>query len=51
MEEVKLLIDTGAVLPWIPAKVLERIRIKPIGKKVFRIIEGGRVERLVSLLC
>lgn len=47
-EDVELIADTGSVLPWIPRKTLERIGIKPEGKKVFKTIEGKSVERETS---
>jgi len=47
-EEVELLVDTGATLPWIPKKILEKIDLEPIGRKKFETISGESIERDVS---
>ena len=47
-EDLELTVDTGAVLPWIPRKVLERIGVKPVLRKVFKTIEGKFIERSTS---
>ncbi|MEM2275037.1 MAG: aspartyl protease family protein [Thermofilum sp.] len=47
-EDVELIVDTGAVLPWIPRKVLEKIGVKPEYKKLFRTVEGRLIERSTS---
>jgi len=47
-EDLELTVDTGAILPWIPRKVLERIGLKPESRKVFKTIEGKFIERLTS---
>jgi len=47
-EEVELLVDTGATLPWIPKKILEKIDLEPIGRKKFKTISGESIERDIS---
>jgi len=46
--DLELVVDTGAMLPWIPRKVLERIGVKPELRKVFKTIEGKLIERSTS---
>ena len=46
-EDLELIVDTGAILPWIPRKVLERIGLKPESRKVFKT-KGKFIERLTS---
>ncbi|PYU99841.1 MAG: Retroviral aspartyl protease [Acidobacteria bacterium] len=41
----KLLVDTGATLPWIPRSTLESIGIAPLGRRGFLLADGRRVER------
>ncbi|MEM2153223.1 MAG: hypothetical protein QXS79_04900 [Candidatus Bathyarchaeia archaeon] len=47
-EDLELIVDTGAILPWIPREVLERIGVKPVLRKVFKTIEGKPIERSTS---
>lgn len=47
-EEVELMVDTGATLPWIPRRILEKIGLEPVGRKMFKTISGEHVERFVS---
>ncbi|MEM1558593.1 MAG: hypothetical protein QXG12_08375 [Thermoproteota archaeon] len=34
-EDLELVVDIGAVLPWIPREVLERIGVKPVLREGF----------------
>jgi len=43
--EVELLVDTGAILTAIPRKILEELKIKPVGKRKLRAFGGQIVER------
>ena len=47
-EDVELVADTGAILPWIKKDVLERIGVRPTSKKVFKTIGGKLIERSTS---
>lgn len=47
-EEVKLLVDTGATYSWINKRILEKLKIEPIGKKKFKTISGTIIERKVG---
>ena len=49
-EEVELIVDTGATLPWIPRKILEKIGAEPIGRRKFKTISGELIERQVSFV-
>jgi hypothetical protein len=42
-EEVSLLVDIGATLPWTPRTVLEKL-----GVKAFSVADGSRLERDTS---
>jgi clan AA aspartic protease len=42
---VKLLVDTGATLSWIPRGVLEGIGLRPQARRAFLLADGRRVER------
>lgn len=47
-EDLELMVDTGAVLPWVPRGALERIGVRPEFRKVFKTIEGKHIERWTS---
>lgn len=44
-EELALLVDTGATYSWIPRKALERLNVKAVGKRKFKVTNGAIVER------
>lgn len=44
-EKLKLLVDTGATYSWIPRKALERLNVKAVGKRKFKVMSGAIVER------
>ena len=46
--DVKLLVDTGAVLTAVPKEILESLGIKPIGKRKLRVFGGQVIERDVG---
>lgn len=45
---VDLLVDTGALLTFVPRKILESLGIKPIGKRRLRVYGGQVIERQVG---
>jgi len=45
---VGLLVDTGALLTSVPRKILESLKIKPIGKRRLRVYGGQVIEREVA---
>jgi len=45
---VRLLVDTGATLNWIPWAVMERIGVKPTERRAFETIEGRIIERDIA---
>ncbi|MCX8204643.1 MAG: hypothetical protein N3H31_03235 [Candidatus Nezhaarchaeota archaeon] len=47
-EEVELIVDTGSIFSWIPAKILERVGVTPRSVRRFRTIEGREIERRVG---
>lgn len=46
--DVKLLVDTGAVLTAVPKEILESLGVKPIGKRKLRVFGGQVIERDVG---
>lgn len=44
-EELRLIVDTREAYSWIPRRVLERLDIKPVGKRKFKTICGNIIER------
>jgi len=44
-EELKLLVDTGAMYSWIPKKTLKKLNVKAVGKRKFKVMSGAIVER------
>jgi len=47
--ELELLVDTGAVLTAVPRKILEELKIKPVGKRRLRMFGGQIVEREIGV--
>ena len=45
IEEVSLLVDTGATLSWIPRRVLDRLGVRPISRLPFTLADGSTLER------
>lgn len=39
-EELRLTVDTGATYSWIPRTILEKLGVKPSGRRRFRMIKG-----------
>jgi clan AA aspartic protease len=48
IEEVSLLVDTGATLFWIPREILERLGVTVYSRLPFTLADGHRLERDVS---
>ena len=48
VEELELLVDTGASYSWFLRKRLEELGIQPTGKMQFRTIDGRVIERDVA---
>jgi predicted aspartyl protease len=48
-QELEFLIDSGAVYPVVPARVLKKLGIKPIAKEEFRLAGGSRIVRRKGL--
>lgn len=44
-EEVSLLVDTGATLPWIPRATLEKLSVRAFSRLPFTLGDGRRLER------
>ena len=49
-EEIAALVDTGATYTLVPAPILRRLGVEPIGRQTFLIADGSRVEREVGWL-
>ena len=46
--EVDLLVDTGAIFTAIPRSILEKLNLKPVGKRKLRVFGGQIIEREVG---
>src|SRR5713101_4937460 len=44
-EKIEFLIDSGAVYSVVPAPVLKRLGIKPLGEQQFRLADGSKILR------
>ena len=44
-EKLELLIDSGAFYSVVPARILKRLRIKPLTREEFRLADGSRITR------
>ena len=44
-EKIDLLIDSGAIYSVIPARVLERLGIRPLAEQEFRLADGSKIAR------
>ena len=44
-ERLEFLIDSGAIYSVVPAPVLERLGIQPMGEQVFRLANGEQIRR------
>ena len=49
-EALTALVDTGATYTLVPAPILRRLGVEPIGRQTFLIADGSRVEREVGWL-
>ena len=47
-EEIAALVDTGATYTLVPAPILRRLGVEPIGRQTFLIADGSRVEREIG---
>ncbi len=47
-EDVRALVDTGAVFTWVPQDLLERLGVEPTRQLDFEIADGGVVQRDVG---
>jgi clan AA aspartic protease len=47
-EEISLLVDTGATLPWIPREVFQKLRVTVFSRLPFSLADGRRLERDVT---
>ena len=45
-----LLVDTGATLSWVPSALLDSIGIAPVGRRIFLLADGRRVERQTGIV-
>src|SRR5277367_528293 len=48
VEEVSLLVDTGATLSWVPRRILERLGSPVLSRLPFELAEGRQLERDVT---
>lgn len=44
-ESVEFLIDSGAIYSVVPAEILKKLNIKPIGEEEFRLANGEKIIR------
>jgi predicted aspartyl protease len=44
-KEIEFLIDSGAVHSVVPAEILDRLGIAPLGSQEYRMANGGRIVR------
>ncbi|HMF50940.1 MAG TPA: aspartyl protease family protein [Candidatus Saccharimonadales bacterium] len=45
LEEIKFLIDSGAIYSVVPASILDRLGIKPVSEETFSLANGAEVVR------
>jgi len=43
--ELELLVDTGAILTWMPSETVDALDVKPRGVRQFKTIEGKQIKR------
>ena len=46
--DLELIVDTGSTYTWIRRSRLEKLNIKPMGRRRFRTIEGKIIEREIG---
>jgi predicted aspartyl protease len=46
--DLNLIVDTGSTYTWVKKTKLNNLGIKPIGKRVFKTIEGRLIEREIG---
>jgi len=46
--EVELLADTGAMYSIVPRCILEKLGVKPLGKRAFALANGDKIEREIG---
>jgi predicted aspartyl protease len=44
-QAIEFLVDSGAIYSVVPATVLRRLKIKPIGREEFRLADGSTISR------
>ena len=49
-KEVELLADTGAVYTVLPSSLLKELKVKPIGRRRFRLANNQIIERDVGII-
>ncbi|MCD6096244.1 MAG: aspartyl protease family protein, partial [Thermoprotei archaeon] len=49
-KEVELLADTGAVYTVLPSSLLKELKVKPIGKRRFKLANNQIIERDVGIV-
>ena len=49
-EAITALVDTGATYTLVPAPILRRLGVEPIGRQTFHVADGSRVEREIGWL-
>lgn len=48
VREVRLLVDTGATLSWVPSEILQSLNIRPTSRLEFQLADGRVLERDVG---
>jgi clan AA aspartic protease len=44
-KKIEFLVDSGAIYSVVPARVLKKLRIRPLAKQEFRLADGSRITR------
>src|SRR5713101_5326527 len=44
-EEVRLIVDTGATLSWVPREIIERLGVPRLRRRLFLLADGRTIER------
>jgi clan AA aspartic protease len=44
-EKVECLVDSGAIYSVVPATILQKLGIKPLGEETFRLADGTKIKR------
>ena len=47
-QEFQAVVDTGSIYNWLPASILSRLGVSPVGKQRFKTADGRLIERHIG---